>query len=117
MEITFTKRNILKEIQLTNDEGDPNVINNKLKLITLGKSEQLFTGEIKQLSDKIKTLTSSESKSILNIADKNLKSYYKTNQRSREEWTSQTLLDTFNSYNVTQTRGVYEQRQTVYRRI
>ncbi|MGM0429251.1 MAG: hypothetical protein ACQEQ2_02975, partial [Pseudomonadota bacterium] len=29
-------------------------------------------------------------------------------------WTSQTLLDTFNSYNVTKTRGVYEQRQTVY---
>jgi hypothetical protein len=32
-------------------------------------------------------------------------------------WTSQTLLDTFNSYNVTSNRGVYEQRQTVYRRV
>ena len=32
-------------------------------------------------------------------------------------WTSQSLLDTFDSYNVTQTRGVYEQRQTVYRRV
>jgi hypothetical protein len=34
-----------------------------------------------------------------------------------KEWTSQTLLDTFNSYNVTSNRGVYEQRQTVYRRV
>ena len=33
------------------------------------------------------------------------------------EWTSQILLDTFNSYNVTSNRGVYEQRQTVYRRV
>lgn len=33
------------------------------------------------------------------------------------KWTSQTLLDTFNGYNVTKMRGVYEQRQTVYRRI
>jgi len=32
-------------------------------------------------------------------------------------WTSQILLDTFNSYNVTSNRGVYEQRQTVYRRV
>jgi hypothetical protein len=32
-------------------------------------------------------------------------------------WTSQTLLDTFNSYNVTSNRGVNEQRQTVYRRV
>jgi hypothetical protein len=38
-------------------------------------------------------------------------------ETSLSKWTSQTLLDTFNSYNVTQTRGVYEQRQTVYRRI
>ncbi|MBE0362146.1 hypothetical protein PULV_a3951 [Pseudoalteromonas ulvae UL12] len=34
-----------------------------------------------------------------------------------QNWTSQTLLDTFNSYNVTSNRGVYEQRQTVYRRV
>ncbi|GAB2695004.1 hypothetical protein [Aliiglaciecola aliphaticivorans] len=34
-----------------------------------------------------------------------------------EDWTSQTLLDAFNSYNVTSNRGVYEQRQTVYRRV
>jgi transcriptional regulator GlxA family with amidase domain len=32
-------------------------------------------------------------------------------------WTSQILLDTFNSYNVTYSRGVYEQRQTIYQRV
>ena len=32
-------------------------------------------------------------------------------------WTSQILLDTFSSYNVTYNRGVYEQRQTVYQRV
>jgi len=32
-------------------------------------------------------------------------------------WTSQTLLDTFSSYNVTSMRGVYEQRQAIYPRI
>ncbi len=33
------------------------------------------------------------------------------------DWTSQILQDTFNSYNVTYSRGVYEQRQTIYQRL
>lgn len=32
-------------------------------------------------------------------------------------WTSHILLDTFNSYNVTSNRGVYEQRKTLYPRV